>query len=186
MAEFATMAKEDYGIKCKPTTAHNPQANAVIERIHQTIGNIIWTFQVQDDPYLDEDDPFGGILAATRFAARAMYHTTLQATPMQLVMGRDAILNVKHEANWKYIRDRKQKIIAENNKRENAKRINYNYRPGQKVLLTTDWTKASKYGENPYDGPYDIVKVNDNGTVRLKMGSVTDTINIRRIKPYHE
>ena len=150
------------------------------------IGNIIQTFQVQDDPYLDEDNPFRGILAATRFAARATYHTTLQATPMQLVMGHDAILNVKHEANWKYIRDRKQRIIEENNKHENSKHIKYDYQVGQKVLLNTDWSKTAKYGENPYDSPYNIVKVNDNGTVSLKMGSVTDTINIRRIKPYRE
>ena len=30
------------------------------------------------------------------------------ATPMQLVCGQDAILNIKHEANWNYIREQKQ------------------------------------------------------------------------------
>ena len=46
------MVKNDYGIKRKGTAARNPQANAIIERVHQTIGNIIRTFNVQD---LDED-----------------------------------------------------------------------------------------------------------------------------------
>jgi transposase InsO family protein len=102
MAEFAQMVRNEYGIKSKPITKRNPQANAIIERVHQTIGNIIRTFQVQDN-YLDEDDPWEGILAATMFAIRATYHTTLQATLSQLVFGRDAILNVQFEANWNLI-----------------------------------------------------------------------------------
>jgi transposase InsO family protein len=32
--EFKQMC-ENYGIKAKPTTSHNPQANAIIERIHK-------------------------------------------------------------------------------------------------------------------------------------------------------
>jgi hypothetical protein len=34
--------------------------------------------------------------------------------------------------------------------------------------------------------PYNIVTVNDNGTVRLQMGKVTDTVNICDIKPFWE
>eukprot|EP00957_Ditylum_brightwellii_P206446 15348440-Ditylum_brightwellii.AAC.1 len=48
---------------------------------------------------IDEKEPWTEILSASRFATRAMVHTTLQATPMQLVFGRDALLNVNHEAN---------------------------------------------------------------------------------------
>jgi hypothetical protein len=32
-------------VKKKPITTRNPQANAIVERIHQTIGNIIPNFQ---------------------------------------------------------------------------------------------------------------------------------------------
>ena len=41
LAEFAAMIEDDYGIKQKPSLVRNPQSNAMIERIHQTIGNII-------------------------------------------------------------------------------------------------------------------------------------------------
>jgi hypothetical protein len=51
------------------------------------------------DNYPDEDDPWKGILAATAFAIRATYHTTLQKSPGQLVFGRDMIFNVQHTAN---------------------------------------------------------------------------------------
>ena len=100
MGEFAKMAKLDYGIKRKPITTRNPQANAIIERIHQTLGNILRTFDIDE---VDEKDPWSGILAAASFAVRATYHTTTQATPMQLVFGRDAILNVKHVHDWEEI-----------------------------------------------------------------------------------
>jgi hypothetical protein len=41
MGEFTKMVKNDYGIKRKPITTRNPQANSIIERIHQTIANMI-------------------------------------------------------------------------------------------------------------------------------------------------
>ena len=43
--------------------------------------------------------------------------------------------------------------------------------------------RANKY-EQPYKGPYLIQQINMNGTVRLKMGAVTDTVNIRCIHPF--
>jgi hypothetical protein len=178
--DFQDMLKNDYGIKCKPITVRNPQANSIVERVHQVIGNIIRTFELQDN-YLDEDDPWKGILSATAFAIRSTYHTTLQKTPGQLVFGRDMIFNVEHAANWEYIRQRKQKLIKKNNLNENAKRIPHTYEVGNKVMLRKG--SNNKY-EQPYSGPHTILQVNTNGTVRLQMGTVTDTINIRRIDPY--
>ena len=119
--DFQQMIREDYGIKGKPITVRNPQANAIVERIHQVIGNIIRTFELEDN-YLEEDDPWKGILSATAFAVRSTFHTTLQNSPGQLVFGRDMIFNIKHTANWEYIRARKQRIINKNNERENSKR----------------------------------------------------------------
>jgi transposase InsO family protein len=179
MAEFAKMAKDDYGLKLKPITTRNPQANAIIERVHQTIGNILRTFNVQT---MDSADPWTGILAATMFAVRATYHTTLQASPMQLVFGRDAILNVKHISDWEHVRQRKQTRINMNNKRENQSRRVHHYSIGDKILVKA--RKRSKH-ELEYDGPYAITQVNDNGTVRFQKGIVNDAVNIRRIKPFH-
>ena len=128
--EFAQIVKNDYGVKRKPITTRNPQANSIIERVHQTIGNIIRTFEMNKKTDIDEEDPWSGVLTATMFAIRATYHMTNQATPAQLVFGRDAILNTTFEANWQYIRERKQKIINENNKKENLKRIPHHYHVG--------------------------------------------------------
>jgi hypothetical protein len=116
-------------------------------------------------------------------AVRATYHTTLQASPMQLVFGRDAILNIKHITDWEHINERKQAKINYNNKRENAKRLEHEYRVGDQIL--TKRKKQSKH-EQEYEGPYPITQVNDNGTIRYQKGIVNDTINIRRIKPFFD
>ena len=118
MAEFTEMIRRDYGVKKKPITKRNPQANSIVERVHQTIGNMVRTFQVHSDASLDEKDPWSGILAAVAFAVRATVHSITRATPMQLVFGRDAIFPLRHVANWQYIMQRKKAAIEQNNKRE--------------------------------------------------------------------
>ena len=145
MAEFAKMIVEEYGIKKKGITARNPQANAILERIHQVIGNMIKTFKIYDREDLEEKDPWSGILAAIMFGVRATYHTTLEATPSQLVFGRDAILPIQHQADWSYIKNKKQKLINSNNVRENKSRIPHEYQIGDLILLSRN--KRSKHGE---------------------------------------
>jgi hypothetical protein len=183
MAEFAEMIENDYGIKKKPITVKNPQANSIIEQIHQTMGNMLRTFELPESE-VETDTKLDGILSAIMFGLRATYHTTLQATLAQLVFGRDAILNVKFEADWNKIKNRKQEIINKNNEQEKSNRFLYKYETGDLVLLDVTKPTQAKYAQNPFDGPYKIRKVNNNGTVVLEIGPVIETINIRRIKPY--
>jgi co-chaperonin GroES (HSP10) len=68
-------------------------------------------------------------------------------------------------------------LICKNNRIENSKRIPYQYRVGDQVMLENH--HANKYEQPAYKGPYLVMQVNDNGTVCLKMGAVTDTVNIR-------
>ena len=148
------MLSEDYGIKRKPITVRNPQANAIVERIHQVIGNMIRTFELEDN-YLDNQDPWKGILSATAFAIRSTVHTTLKKSPGQLVFGRDMIFNLQHQADWELIKNRKQELIKKNNARENAKRIPHQYKVGDQVLLKRGTENKM---EAPYSGPYKIVR----------------------------
>ena len=82
MVEFSNICKKDYGLKRKPIKTKNPQSNAIIEQIHQTIGNIILTFDVSN---IVNIDPWSGILAAIIFAVCTTYPTPLQESPMQLL-----------------------------------------------------------------------------------------------------
>ncbi len=65
-AEFHAMMK-DHGIKRKPIMVRSPQANAICKRMHQVIGNIIRTLELQTN-YLDEEGQWKGILSATASA----------------------------------------------------------------------------------------------------------------------
>ena len=181
-AEFAAMIEEENGIKKRGISPRNPQANSVLERIHQVIGNMIKTFRIYDREDLDEQDPWSGILAAIMFGVRATYHTTLEATPMQLVFQRDAILPIDYQPDWSKIQNNKRKRIELNNERENKSRIPHEYKEGDMILITRN--KRSKHGEREKDGPYPIVNVNNNGTVRYDKGTYSDIINIRKCEPF--
>ena len=177
------MVKREYGIRAQPTTVRNPQANAILERIHQVIGNMVRTFELEDS-YVDEDDPWIGILSAVAFAVRSTYHTTLQATPGQLVFNRDMIFNIQHVADWKLIRDRKQQLINKNNDKENRKRIPHDYAVGDKVLL--ERPRATNM-ECLTEGPYELREVYPGyGTKKIQIGAVSQRVNIRRVITVYE
>ena len=186
MGDVIRLLTKDYGIQRKPITTRNPQANSIVERAHQTLHNMIRTQRIRSKNDL-ANGTWNGLLSAVAFAMRATLHTTARATPMQLVFQRDAIHNVRFEADWKYIKDRKQKLIIQNNKRENATRIPHTYSVGDKVVVEQD--PQRKHGTDRYKGPYTVTRVYDNGTVRLRQrtqrgGAVFQTWNIRKVFPY--
>ena len=100
---------------------------------------------------------------------------------MQLVFGWDAILNIKHVANWEHIWQRKQLRINNNNKRGNMRRNNHQYKVGDKILVKRK--KHSKH-ELEFMSPFPITQINDNGIVRFQKGIINDDTNIHRIKPF--
>ena len=102
---------------------------------------------------------------------------------MHLVFGRDAILNIKHVADWENIRQRKKLLINHNNKQENMRRNNHQYKVGDKLLVKRK--KNSKH-ELEFMGPLRITQINDNGTVRFQKGIINDALNICRIKPFFD
>ena len=119
LAEFSKMIKNDYSIKVIPITSSNPQANAILERVHQTIGNLLCTFKVKN-MVLDEESPRDSILTSAMFVLRATVQTTMQHVPVQLVCDCNSILNQRHDIDWEIIRKQKQNLINKGNKCENC------------------------------------------------------------------
>ena len=171
----------NYGLHRKPTTKYNPQANGIIERVHAVLNDIFRTFELEERE-LDEVDPWGEFLSAAAFAIRATYHTTLQATPAQLVFGRYMILPITVQANWDLIKERRQEEINRNNRRENRNRIEHQYNPGDKILLRKEGILRKLSA--PRKGPFKVSTVYDNGTVDIKKRAVKERVNIRRITPF--
>ena len=125
---------KNMGLKQKNTTSYNPQGNSIIKRIHQVLGNAIWSFELKNQE-LDENHPFDEALAAAPYAIRCTYHMTLKATPGQLVFGQDMHLPTQFIAEWAAIGIRKQAEINCNNARENKKCVQWEYSIGDQVLL---------------------------------------------------
>ena len=100
------------------------------------------------------------------------------------MFGRDAILNTQFQADWNYIRERKQQLIRKNNQNENSKRIPHDYQIGDQVLMDLGDVKT-KF-DPKFSGPYEVVQVNDGGTVRVRKGAVAETVNIRIVHPHEE
>jgi hypothetical protein len=99
-------------------------------------------------------------------AIRSTYHTTLQATPCQLVLGRDMIHNIASRANWDQIQKRKQDIINKSNQKEIKSQIPYECKVGDQMLLETPGILRKL--STSRTGTYPVKNVYKNGTIRIQ------------------
>jgi hypothetical protein len=141
------------------------------------------TFELEHKQ-LDSREPWKRFLAASAFAIRSTYHTTLGATPAQLVYNRDMILPMQFNYDWANVQMRRQQEMARNNRKENKSRIPHEYKAGDQVLLFKPGVLRKL--SIPKLGPFTIERVFNNGTVLVRKGPVTERVNIRRCQPYHE
>jgi hypothetical protein len=93
----------NYGVKAKPASTYNPQSNRIIQQIHLVIGNTLRTFE-NDNSDLSPMMASRAFISASSLAIHSTYHTTLQATPEQLVFGRDMLLLIPFRADWAQIK----------------------------------------------------------------------------------
>jgi len=110
-----------------------------------------------DSQSISTKDPWGEYLDHVAWALRSTIHTTLKATPAQLVFGRDMVLPISFEADWEAMRAAKQKQIHEDNIKENKKRIRHEYKPGDEILVLDPITKKRKLAR-PTEGPFVVIR----------------------------
>jgi len=126
--DFQTLL-ENCHIKDVCTSAKNPQSNALCERMHQTVGNVLRALLHGRPPqnittakeFVDE------ALSIATHAMRAGVHTTL--SPGSLVFNRNMFLNIPLIVDWHTITQRREHLIHENLLRENQKRRRHDYAP---------------------------------------------------------
>ena len=90
--DFEQLAK-DMGLKVNKSLKYNPQSNAILERVHQVLQDMLLTMDFDNadiDP--NEDNPFEMGLAKAAQAIRGGFHQTHGASPCQLVFGRDMFM----------------------------------------------------------------------------------------------
>ncbi len=68
------------GIKRKPTSVENPQANAILEHIHAIIGNMLRTSKLDMAETVKPSD-IDVFLSDAAWAVCSTHHTVLKASP---------------------------------------------------------------------------------------------------------
>jgi transposase InsO family protein len=175
----------NFGIKCVPTTVKNPQANAICERAHQAVGNVLRTLLHVDPPanVIDASDTIASCLATAMHAARAAASGALNGiSPGAFAFNRDMYLDIPLIADAIAIHQHRAALVDERLRLANLKRISHDYAVGEQVLQKVfDPSKL----EERHVGPYRIERVHVNGTLTIRKDpNVTERINIRRLKPF--
>ncbi len=86
-------------------------------------------------------------------------------------------------ADWRKIGERRQSLTDRGNQHKNAKRIDYDYKVGDKVLVINEsiLCKAeSAYGKEPST----ITTVHTNGAIRIQCGTKMEQLSIQRVQPF--
>ena len=94
------LARHD--IRSRPITTKNPQANAICERMHQTIGNNLRAMVSLNPPegIVTATQMVDTALANCLYVTRAAFHGSLHGTPGSLVFGREMVLDIPVIADW--------------------------------------------------------------------------------------
>jgi transposase InsO family protein len=181
--EFQMML-QNAGILDRPTTSRNPQANAICERMHQTIGNVLRTL-LHGHPTTEEQLPaiVDNALATAMHTTRSTASRSIgYQSPGAIAFHRDMFLNVPFLADLQAICERRQLLIDENLRRQNARRRHYDYRIGEQVYVKA--INPSKLAPRSH-GPYPITRVHANGTITIqRTPHVQERVNLRRVYPH--
>ena len=159
---------KDFAIQAACTSIKNPQSNAILERIHQVVGSMLKTQDLKEKIF-DSWKSWSKILASVAYAIMCSYQSTLQATPCQLVFGRDMLLNIGFEPNYEQVWARKQRRINYDNVCENAKLGDYAYVLRDGIYRKLDGDKL---------GPYHV------NTIRIQKGILNERTSICCLTPH--
>ena len=109
------------GIQSVPTTAKNPQANAICERLHLTIGNMLRTMLHENPPQNVQTgiELVDTALASASYAVRTAVHRTMKVSPGALIYHRDMMLPIPIIANFQRLT--KNCINNKNDTKEHAR-----------------------------------------------------------------
>ena len=107
----------------------NPQSNAICERMHQTIADILIVLNATNPTTNDEaaDEMTESAIATCVHATRWALNHQMQASPGGLVFNRYMLLDTPLIENYEAIQGRRQQLTDKSLMRSNRKRIYYNY-----------------------------------------------------------
>jgi hypothetical protein len=170
---------ESHGITHKPTTVKNPQANGILEHVHQVLAQMLCTAELDmaDSVTPQWRDVF---LDNAAWAICSTYHTVLKASPGAAIFGCDMLFDIPFVADWHKIGEQRQSLTDRGNQHKNAKHIDNDYKVGDKVLLINEG--ILRKAESAYrKEPWTITTVHMNGSIRIQCGTRMERLSIRRV-----
>jgi len=93
------------------------------------------------------------------------------------------LFDILFVADWHKFGDYMQQQTDRNKNRENSCRYGYNHVVGRQVLVRKDG--ILRKAESRYKGPWTIIQVPTNGTIRVQRCTCSERMKIRRVTPYH-
>ena len=100
----------------------NPQANAILERIHQVVTNMMRTSSL-DMHDTCTPDMIDDCISNIGWAIRSTHHTVLGSTPGAAIFNRDMLFDIPHIADWSKIGKCRQKQVDRSNTIEKKNRL---------------------------------------------------------------
>jgi hypothetical protein len=165
-----------YGVKRKPTSIKNPQVNAILERIHAVITNMLRTAELNMAKSVNASD-INIFLADAAWAICSTHHTVLKASSDAVIFGQDMLFDIPFIADWKIIGEHRQRLTDLNTAHENKDRIDYDYKVGQKILVRNNGILRKALSTWQKD-LWTITTVHTNGTIMIQRRNKLERLNI--------
>ncbi len=181
--EFQTLLRQS-AIRSKPISPYTPTANAIIESVHKTIGQVLRVYlelrppRVQAEARRLMETAFATAMHATRCAAHASLNNF---SPGAVVFNRDMFLDIPLIADLIQIHDMRQRGIDVRLLRENARRTHYDFKVGDQVYVKRGRSHGDQ-AQMRLEGPFPIVIVHTNNTVTILRGHYHQRLTIRRVQ----
>ena len=183
--DFTEMCEKN-GVEHSTSTSRNPRGNSIIERIHQTISQVLRTVVEAKNPKSIHEGELviEETLATAMHACRCVCSSSLSwHSPGALAFGRDMFLDIPLVTDIIAIQKNWQLLVDRQLLHENAKRIHHDYAVDDLVWKMNHIGLSDKL-KPTVEGPFRISRVHTNGTVTIQLSpNVTERINIRRIRP---
>ncbi len=143
---------KSYSIKHKPTTVDIPRAYSILECVHQVLGQMLCTAEIDMADSVTPDD-VNVFLDNAAWAICSTYHMVLKASPVAAIFRKDMLFNILFVADWHKIGEHRQSVLTEpGNQCKNAKHIDYDYKVRDKILEIKEGIlrkAASNYSKEP-------------------------------------
>ncbi len=165
---------KSYGIMHKPTMIKNPQANGILECVHQVLRQMLCTAEI-DMANSDTPDDIDVFLDNAAWAICSTFHMVLKASPGTAICGWDMLIVIPFVADWHKMGEHRQSLTYRGNQCENAWCIYYDHKV-EGILCKAE----SKYGKEPWT----ITTVHTNGTIRIQRGTRMKWLSIQRAKSF--